>query len=264
MTLLRQRHSAARTDYHQRRVEHEKLDGYGWTMSLDSVRTPEEILLVKQQFERLEANITKLPARIERVMRLRLGINCKPLTFEAIAEQYGVTRERIRQMENKGLCIIKRRIWIEEKPEDYRREQENVAKAYAERRRLEREAELAKIKANAERERVAAEERLCQRREPSRPRAADGKFTSYLPNRYRTPPQAPPHERTILDDIVTEQKRTATLEREYKTWAAERQAWLNAPMPDWATIKPYLYKMRHTPIKRDWLHVATEGFRDGA
>jgi len=35
-------------------------------------------------------------------------------------------------------------------------------------------------------------------------------------------------------------------------------------MPDWATIKPYLYKMRHTPIKRDWLHVATEGFRDGA
>ena len=254
MTFWRQRHSAARTDYHQRKVEREKLDGYGWTMSLDTVRTPEEILLVKQRFERLERHIDKLQPRLGRVLRLRLGINCKPQTFEEIAQAYDVTRERIRQMEAKGVRIIKRWVWIEEKPEEYRQEQKAAAEAYAERRRLEREAELAEIQADNARERAKQaiiEESLRQPGfKPSQRRWPDGRFV-------RGP-------RTILDEIVREQRRALALEYEYLGWAEGRERKLLPASVLHEVPEPYRYRMRRVPIKRDWLNVATEGFSDGA
>lgn len=251
-----QRLSAWRTDHQQRKREREQLDDYGWVMSLDTVRTPEEILLVKQRFERLERQIDKLQPRLGRVMRLRLGINCKVHSLGEIAEQYGVTRSRVQQMEYKGLRILRRKIFIEEKPEEYRREQANIAKAYRERIAAEKAAEAAH--AEARKREYEADWSPPATETPVgvfRARSEDGRFK---PMR---------HERTILDDIVTEQQRALQLEREYGRWAREREAWLNSPMPSWVVDEPpptYQYKLRKVPIKRDWLHVATEGFSDGA
>lgn len=245
------RQYATQRDSYRRKVEKEKLDGYGWVMSLDTVRTPEEILLVKDRFARLERHIDKLSPRIGRVLRLRLGINCRPHTFEEIAEQYGVTRERIRQMEAKGVRIIKRWVWIEERPEDYRRQCENQAKVYKERMEAER---AIKEEAN----RVASELADWDPPREGRPRREQ-------------PPDpvggfVPPIPRTILDEIVKEKKRALELQRQYNSWAAEREAWLRSPMPSWVAGDPiaaYPYKMHKVPIKRDWLNVATEGFSDG-
>jgi len=253
--LYKQRQRDARLISYQRRKTREKLDGYGWVMSLDTVRTPEEILLVKERFARLERHIDNLQPRIARVMRLRLGINCKPQTFEEIAQAYGVTRERIRQMEGKGQRILTRRVWIEEKPEQYLREKANLAKVDAERRRAERAAEVEHLRQQAE----LADWSPPLEQTPVgvfRPRdASSGKFQSVR------------RERTILDEIVKEQKRALELEREQRRWAAEREAWLNSPMPSWVVDEPaptYQYKLRKVPIKRDWLNVASEGFNDGA
>ena len=42
-------------------------------------------------------------------MELRFGLNGnEPLTLEAIGDKYDLTRERIRQIENKALKTIKR------------------------------------------------------------------------------------------------------------------------------------------------------------
>ena len=297
--LQKQRTYNSQRDSYRRKVEREQLDGYGWVMSLDSVRTPEEILQIKQRFAMLERHIDQLRPRIGRILRLRLGINCKTHTLEEIAKQYDVNKERIRQLEAQGVRIIKRRIWIEEKPEDYRRERENVAKAYAERRRLEREAELAQIQADNAAARAAAEERLRQSTfTSSQPRAADGKFlpSEAMKQSYETRKLQNAHyyAPSILDEIVKEQHRALALnerikdqrralaraesEKEQRRWAADREAWLRAPTQSWVAEREiwpqtpmpplvdehYPYKLRKVPIKRDWLKVATEGFSDGA
>jgi hypothetical protein len=42
------------------------------------------------------------------VIELRMGVNCEPKTLQQIAEKIGVSRERIRQIEVKGLSLIKK------------------------------------------------------------------------------------------------------------------------------------------------------------
>jgi hypothetical protein len=55
----------------------------------------------------LRAMQQKLAPRFERLLRLRLGINCEPHTLERIAELYGLSRARIQQMEAKALRIMR-------------------------------------------------------------------------------------------------------------------------------------------------------------
>jgi RNA polymerase primary sigma factor len=48
-----------------------------------------------------------LPDRIADVIRLRFGLDDRgDHTLEEIGQKYGVTRERIRQLEAKGLAIL--------------------------------------------------------------------------------------------------------------------------------------------------------------
>jgi hypothetical protein len=65
-----------------------------------TVRTPEDILIERQDAELLYRAMEALPARYERVLRLHNGINCPPMTFGEIAEQYGgLGRGRMQQIE---------------------------------------------------------------------------------------------------------------------------------------------------------------------
>jgi DNA-directed RNA polymerase sigma subunit (sigma70/sigma32) len=49
------------------------------------------------------AALDRLDTRHANVLRLRFGIDCEPRTLDQIAESLGVCRERVRQMEAKGL-----------------------------------------------------------------------------------------------------------------------------------------------------------------
>lgn len=58
----------------------------------------------------LRAFFTALPAREVLVLTARIGAyGNKPVTYKVLAERFGVSKERIRQIENRGL----RRIMVE-------------------------------------------------------------------------------------------------------------------------------------------------------
>ncbi len=73
---------------------------------IEDKRAPAPSQLAYQRIlqERVKAVLETLPPREAQVIRLRYGLeNGHPLTLEEIASKFGLTRERIRQIENKAL-----------------------------------------------------------------------------------------------------------------------------------------------------------------
>ena len=54
--------------------------------------------------------ITKLPDRERRIVELRFGLDSEPHTLDAIGEELGLTRERIRQLERTALAKLEREL----------------------------------------------------------------------------------------------------------------------------------------------------------
>ena len=58
--------------------------------------------------EQLEEVLSTLTEREQEILRLRVGFdNGRPMTLEEVGELYGLTRERIRQIESKALRKLK-------------------------------------------------------------------------------------------------------------------------------------------------------------
>jgi RNA polymerase primary sigma factor len=70
----------------------------------DPSRQPEAIAAEKIMKEDLAKTLAGLPERDRKIIELRYGLNGKePMTLEQVGHEFGVTRERIRQMEIKTL-----------------------------------------------------------------------------------------------------------------------------------------------------------------
>ena len=70
----------------------------------DPTRQPEAITAEKIMREDLAKTLAGLPDRDRRIIELRYGLNGnEPMTLEQVGQEFGVTRERIRQMEIKTL-----------------------------------------------------------------------------------------------------------------------------------------------------------------
>ena len=54
----------------------------------------------------INAAVCSLPPNIEKVVRARMGLDSDPMTLEEIGKMMGVTRERVRQLEAKGVAQI--------------------------------------------------------------------------------------------------------------------------------------------------------------
>jgi RNA polymerase primary sigma factor len=70
----------------------------------DPTRQPEAIAAEKIMKEDLAKTLAGLPDRDRKIIELRYGLNGnEPMTLEQVGQEFGVTRERIRQMEIKTL-----------------------------------------------------------------------------------------------------------------------------------------------------------------
>jgi RNA polymerase primary sigma factor len=74
----------------------------------DNVESPFETASDNLQREDVQRALAVLPLRDREVLELRYGLNGrKPMTLEEVGEAFGVTRERIRQIENNTLKRLK-------------------------------------------------------------------------------------------------------------------------------------------------------------
>ncbi|MEZ5966588.1 MAG: sigma-70 family RNA polymerase sigma factor [Planctomycetota bacterium] len=77
-----------------------------YTDSLEDTRTrsPEDEILTNQELDRVSELLDVIDEREANILRLRFGLQSgKPMTLKAIGESMGLTRERVRQMEQEAL-----------------------------------------------------------------------------------------------------------------------------------------------------------------
>jgi RNA polymerase primary sigma factor len=70
----------------------------------------DEIVNDNFRAERLQKILSTLPPREQMVLKLRFGFDGKIRTLEEIGQEYGVTRERIRQLEQKAMKMLRHRL----------------------------------------------------------------------------------------------------------------------------------------------------------
>jgi RNA polymerase primary sigma factor len=82
-------------------------------------RSPEEEILSAMEIGRMRELVEMLDSRESRILKLRFGIGTgDPMTLKAIGKRFGLTRERVRQMEQQALdklCAIMSREFGEER-----------------------------------------------------------------------------------------------------------------------------------------------------
>ena len=67
-------------------------------------RSPEQQILEAMEIGRMHELLERLDTREARILRLRFGLgNGEPMTLKAIGKRFGLTRERVRQMEQQAL-----------------------------------------------------------------------------------------------------------------------------------------------------------------
>ncbi|MCA8951401.1 MAG: sigma-70 family RNA polymerase sigma factor [Planctomycetes bacterium] len=83
------------------------------------VAPPEEQILAAMEIERMRELLEKLEQREAKILKLRFGIDtAEPMTLKAIGKRFGLTRERVRQMEQQALdklCAVMSREFGEER-----------------------------------------------------------------------------------------------------------------------------------------------------
>lgn len=83
----------------------------------ESAENPLEMLADKNMQGEIDGLLSVLDERERRIIDERFGLNGKkPLTLEEVGREFGVTRERIRQLQNSALTKMRRALRKKEKP----------------------------------------------------------------------------------------------------------------------------------------------------
>jgi RNA polymerase primary sigma factor len=76
-----------------------------------NAQSPEANLLLADDLEQVLLLLEQMHQREATVLRLRYGLSGEgPKTFEEIGDRFGLTRERVRQIERQGLAKLRERM----------------------------------------------------------------------------------------------------------------------------------------------------------
>ena len=90
---------------------------YGEIISDERAENPLEMLTDKNLHGEIDGLLAVLDERERRIIDERFGLNGKkPLTLEEVGREFGVTRERIRQLQNSALTKMRNALRKKEKP----------------------------------------------------------------------------------------------------------------------------------------------------
>ena len=90
---------------------------YGDVISDERATSPLDLLSDKNLHDELDGLLAVLDERERRIIDERFGLNGrKALTLEEVGREFGVTRERIRQLQNSALGKMRRTLGKKEKP----------------------------------------------------------------------------------------------------------------------------------------------------
>ena len=86
-------------------------------ISDERAENPLDMLADKNMHGEIDGLLSMLDERERRIIDERFGLNGKkPLTLEEVGREFGVTRERIRQLQNSALAKMRRALSKKEKP----------------------------------------------------------------------------------------------------------------------------------------------------
>jgi RNA polymerase primary sigma factor len=87
------------------------------------VGTPEESVLRSDELFMLKQLLDTIDEREARILRLRFGLDgCEPLTLKQIADDIGISRERVRQIVDEALTKLNERLTDDNPSQYFRRE----------------------------------------------------------------------------------------------------------------------------------------------
>jgi RNA polymerase primary sigma factor len=90
---------------------------FGEIIGDDRAQTPHEILSHRNMHDQLDGLLDVLDERERKIIDARFGLNGqKPKTLEEVGQEFGVTRERIRQLQNIALKKLRRALQKKEDP----------------------------------------------------------------------------------------------------------------------------------------------------
>lgn len=73
--------------------------------------TPDEILSLVRLHDELQQALEKLPARERNIIELRFGLKTnRGMTLDKVGKRYGLSRERVRQLEQRALLRLRRTV----------------------------------------------------------------------------------------------------------------------------------------------------------
>src|SRR5207245_10215704 len=98
-------------------IEDDDSTEFGAVVGDEEAQTPFELLRDKNLRGEVDGLIAVLDSREKKIISERFGLNGgKPKTLEDVGKNFGVTRERIRQLQNIALAKLRRALSKKEDP----------------------------------------------------------------------------------------------------------------------------------------------------
>ena len=86
----------------------------------DRSKAPDDLLIEADDLERIFEHLEQLDEREATVIRMRFGLDpYSPMTLREVGENLGLTRERVRQLENQALLKLMTALGGESTPDPF-------------------------------------------------------------------------------------------------------------------------------------------------
>lgn len=123
--IIKRAVKAFQTPSQERRDQGGELMSMGDMLADARVNTPDENILQGEELSILRRLLETIDDREARILRLRFGLDgCEPLTLKQIADEVGISRERVRQIVDESLTRLNEKMLDEAPTRFFRRDEE--------------------------------------------------------------------------------------------------------------------------------------------